>query len=172
MVISGAGARQTIVDGNGTTRLFTISQGAQVAFSALTVQEGFSTQQAGPGGNILVNLGATLGLTQVRVRAGNANQGGGVANFGTLTLAFSLFDGNTAQVSGGAIFNSPVDGPASVNAKGRYSAATVRGKKWLVQDTCAGTLTRVTQGAVTVRDDVRKRTIVLRKGKRYLARPR
>ena len=64
------------------------------------------------------------------------------------------------------------DGKGKFRTKGRYSAATVRGTKWLVQDTCAGTLTRVTQGAVTVRDDVRKRTIVLRKGKRYLARPR
>ncbi len=48
----------------------------------------------------------------------------------------------------------------------------MRGTKWLVQDTCAGTLTRVTQGAVTVRDSVRKRNVVVRKGKRYLAQPR
>ena len=51
---------------------------------------------------------------------------------------------------------------------GHYTAATVRGTEWLVQDTCAGTLTRVTEGAVLVTHG-RKR-IILRKGKRYLAK--
>ena len=45
----------------------------------------------------------------------------------------------------------------------------MRGTKWLVTDTCTTTTTRVTQGAVTVRDTVRKRTVVVRKGGRYVA---
>jgi hypothetical protein len=64
------------------------------------------------------------------------------------------------------------DGHGSFRTSGRYSAATVRGTRWNVQDSCAGTLTRVVRGVVAVRDDVRHRTIVLRAGKRYLARPR
>jgi hypothetical protein len=64
------------------------------------------------------------------------------------------------------------DGKGKFRTKGRYSAATVRGTRWLVQDSCAGTLTRVTQGSVTVRDGVRKKTVIVRKGKRYLARPK
>jgi hypothetical protein len=64
------------------------------------------------------------------------------------------------------------DGSGSFRTRGQYSAATVRGTKWLVQDTCAGTLTRVTKGAVTVRDVVKRKTIILRAGKRYLARPK
>jgi hypothetical protein len=64
------------------------------------------------------------------------------------------------------------DGSGSFRTRGQYSAATVRGTKWLTQDSCAGTLTRVTKGVVAVRDNVRKRTIVLRAGKRYLAKPR
>jgi hypothetical protein len=55
---------------------------------------------------------------------------------------------------------------------GQYSAATVRGTKWLVRDSCAGTLTRVTSGVVAVRDNVKRKTILLRSGKRYLARPK
>lgn len=62
------------------------------------------------------------------------------------------------------------DGKGSFRTSGKYSAATVRGTKWLVEDSCAGTLTRVTQGSVTVRHG--KRTIVVRAGKRYLARAR
>ena len=54
--------------------------------------------------------------------------------------------------------------------RGRHSAATVRGTVWLTADRCDGTLTRVTRGRVAVRDFRRKRTIVVRAGKSYLAR--
>ena len=64
------------------------------------------------------------------------------------------------------------DGKGAFRTSGRYSAATVRGTRWLVQDTCKGTLTRVTQGSVSVRDKVRGRSIVLRAGRSYTARPR
>ena len=64
------------------------------------------------------------------------------------------------------------DGKGSFRTTGRYSAATIRGTKWLVQDSCTGTLTKVTQGAVSVRDNVRRRTVVVRAGKSYLAKPR
>jgi hypothetical protein len=64
------------------------------------------------------------------------------------------------------------DGKGKFRTKGRYAAATVRGTKWLVQDSCAGTLTRVTQGSVTVRDLVRKKNVIVKKGKSYTARPK
>jgi hypothetical protein len=63
------------------------------------------------------------------------------------------------------------DGKGSFRTNGKYSSATVRGTKWLVQDTCAGTLTRVVRGSVTVRDRVRNKTVVVRAGKSYLAKP-
>jgi hypothetical protein len=54
--------------------------------------------------------------------------------------------------------------------RGRYSAATVRGTVWTVEDRCDGTLTKVRRGRVTVRDFRRRKTITLRAGKSYLAR--
>jgi hypothetical protein len=54
--------------------------------------------------------------------------------------------------------------------RGRNSAATVRGTVWTMSDRCDGTLTRVRRGKVAVRDFRRKRTIVVRAGKRYLAK--
>ncbi len=63
-------------------------------------------------------------------------------------------------------------GSGKFRTTGNYSAATVRGTEWLVQDSCAGTLTRVREGTVSVRDKVKKRTVLVRAGKRYLARPR
>ena len=55
---------------------------------------------------------------------------------------------------------------------GKHSHATVRGTRWVVADTCAGTLTRVTRGSVIVRDKVRDKRVLLEAGERYLARPR
>ena len=56
--------------------------------------------------------------------------------------------------------------------RGRHSAATVRGTKWTVADRCDGTLTTVQRGKVTVRDFRRKKNIVVKAGKSYLARAR
>jgi hypothetical protein len=64
------------------------------------------------------------------------------------------------------------DGKGKFRTRGQYSAATIRGTRFLVQDSCVGTLTRVTQGSVLVRDNVKRKNIVLRAGKRYTARPR
>jgi streptogramin lyase len=55
---------------------------------------------------------------------------------------------------------------------GRHSHATVRGTRWLTVDRCDGTLTRVTDGAVAVRDYRRHRSVLVRAGHSYLARAR
>jgi hypothetical protein len=63
------------------------------------------------------------------------------------------------------------DGKGKFRTKGQYSAATVRGTKWLVEDSCDGTLTRVAQGVVSVRDAPKRKTVLLRAGRSYLAKP-
>ncbi|MDQ4047898.1 MAG: hypothetical protein M3131_00725 [Actinomycetota bacterium] len=62
-------------------------------------------------------------------------------------------------------------GRGRFRTRGRYSAATVRGTAWTIADRCDGTLTRVRRGRVAVRDFRRRRTVLLRAGKSYLARP-
>ena len=44
------------------------------------------------------------------------------------------------------------------------------GTKWLVEDRCRSTLTRVVRGRVKVRDFAKKKTVTVRAGKRYTAR--
>ena len=56
--------------------------------------------------------------------------------------------------------------------RGRTAVATVRGTAWFTRDTCAGTLVKVTSGTVAVNDLVRKRTVIVRAGRSYLARVR
>jgi streptogramin lyase len=55
---------------------------------------------------------------------------------------------------------------------GRDSVAAVRGTRWVTTDRCDGTLTRVTEGKVLVRDLRRKRKVLLSAGSAYLARHR
>jgi hypothetical protein len=62
------------------------------------------------------------------------------------------------------------DGSGSFRTRGQFSSATVRGTKWEVIDRCDGTLTKVVKGAVTVRDFVKRKTVIVRAGKQYLAR--
>jgi hypothetical protein len=64
------------------------------------------------------------------------------------------------------------DGKGSFRTTGKYSSATVRGTKWLVEDSCSGTLTEVAKGVVAVRDEVRRKTVLVKAGKRYLAKPK
>ena len=64
------------------------------------------------------------------------------------------------------------DSGGRFRTRGRNSVATVRGTRWVTTDTCAGTRTTVTEGSVSVRDLRAKRTVVVRKGKSYLARRR
>jgi hypothetical protein len=42
----------------------------------------------------------------------------------------------------------------------------------MIAETCTGTLTRVTEGAVGVTDTVRHKRLVVTAGEHYLARPR
>jgi hypothetical protein len=53
--------------------------------------------------------------------------------------------------------------------RGRYSSATVLGTKWLVEDRCDGTLTRVLRGVVRVRDFRHHKTVKVHAGHSYLA---
>ena len=54
--------------------------------------------------------------------------------------------------------------------RGRNSTATVRGTQFTVTDSCKGTLTRVKKGSVKVRDLWRKRNVIVKAGRSYLAR--
>jgi hypothetical protein len=53
-----------------------------------------------------------------------------------------------------------------VRVAGRYSIAGSRGTAWMTVNGCARTVTRVSEGVVTVRDLVAKRTIRVRAGHR------
>jgi hypothetical protein len=75
-----------------------------------------------------------------------------------------------AAGGGKAVRRLWASGKGSFRTRGRYASAAVRGTKWLTEDRCDGTLIRVASGAVAVADRVRRKTVVVKAGKSYLAR--
>ena len=63
-------------------------------------------------------------------------------------------------------------GKGSFRTTARFSSATVRGTVWLTVERCDGSLTSVRQGVVAVYDKVKKKTVLVRAGRSYLAKPR
>jgi hypothetical protein len=77
LVITGAGASQTVLDGGTVTRIFTLN--ANVTLSDVTLRRG--NAGAGLGGAVLVNASGSLALTRSLVAdsVSTSNFGGGIA---------------------------------------------------------------------------------------------
>ncbi len=109
---------------------------------------------------------------------------GGIARLGQtgknkLTTTLTLTEKLTCPKAGKAVAAATKrkrrlwgDGSGRFQTRGKHSAATVVGTKWLVEDSCTSTLTRVVRGKVSVRDFVKKKTVTVRAGKKYVARAR
>ncbi len=63
------------------------------------------------------------------------------------------------------------NGQGNFQTKGRYAAATVRGTVYYVADRCEGTFTHVQTGVVAVLDLSLNKTVSIRAGQSYLAKP-
>ena len=81
----------------------------------------------------------------------------------------SLLPG-AAQLSRRTIRRLRANARGRFRTRGRNSSATVRGTIWTTTDRCDGTLTKVTRGSVSVRDNRRRKTIVVKAGRSYLAK--
>jgi hypothetical protein len=60
-------------------------------------------------------------------------------------------------------------GSGRFRTRGLYSSGSVRGTKWLTQDTCDGTLTVVVEGVVEVTDLSTGTTVAVKAGQRFFA---
>ena len=61
-------------------------------------------------------------------------------------------------------------GRGRYRTRGRRGAGTVRGTTWLTEERCEGTYFKVTKGFIDVRDFTRKKTVLVKTGKSYLAK--
>ena len=102
LVITGAGAASTIIDGGGQGSVVTVLAGANVSLQNVTLTNG-----AAPSGGGVRNLG-TLLLSGNDISNNNATiAGGGISNEAgaVLTIATGAVVGNTAGNRGGGIAN-------------------------------------------------------------------
>jgi hypothetical protein len=106
---------------------------------------------------------AAKGLTELQLK-------GSAAKFRDCRQGKRGARADAARLSRRAIRRLRARARGRYRTRGRHSAATVRGTTWTVVDRCDGTLTKVKRGKVAVRDFRLKETIVLTRGKRYLAR--
>ncbi len=104
VLLTGAGARATIVDAAGLDRVFQVEPGVTALLADLTVTGGFVD---GDGGGIqnagtLTLLRATV--SENEARAGTNRNGGGIASSGTLVVTQATIAGNRAYNGGGIDF--------------------------------------------------------------------
>jgi hypothetical protein len=115
--IQGLGAKHLAISGDLGSRVFRMDQGVQVSISGLTIENGGGTTGAfNPSvpddyeGGGIINYG-TLTLTGCTLSNNTANGyltalGGAIYNAGTLTLSSCTLTGNSSHISGGAIYNA------------------------------------------------------------------
>lgn len=105
LTITGAGASQTIIDGNDLDRILHVRPGVSVIVSGVTIRNGNAVNAGG-----ILNEGF-LSLTDSIVEnnevSGASNSvGGGIGNLGVLNLDGVTVRGNTATINGGGLYNS------------------------------------------------------------------
>jgi thrombospondin type 3 repeat protein len=103
------------------------------------------------------------GLTELRLKG---------SSFRSCRARGSDGSASAAQLSRRTIRRLRSNARGRFRTRGRNSAATVRGTRWETIDRCDGTLTKVRRGRVAVRDFRRKKTVIVRAGKSYLAKAR
>ena len=119
LTLVGAGAGQTILDGQDTVQVLVI-RGVTVTVQDLTITKGRTTRSIDLGAGIY-NQG-TLTLRGVAVTASTGAYGPGIYNAGTLTLQDgSRVTGNTAEQGGGGIHN---DGTLTLRDGSRVTGNT------------------------------------------------
>ena len=144
----------------GRVRLTSAATGAGTTTQTADFYQGtFKVRQSVPKGN------RAAALTTDIVLAGEASRSQCASARGASAAAVSKKKGPHAVL--GKLWGN---GKGKFRTNGKYSAATVRGTIWLVEDRCEGTLTKVRRGTVSVRDFKRKKTVTVKAGHSYLAR--
>jgi hypothetical protein len=110
LLVRGAGARLTTIDANATdeneSRVLRIDARVVAELRDLGVTGGFVSEGSGAGISVGDSPDARVTLTRVHVFGNETNSaGGGITNFGNLTLVQSLVSANTAGTGGGGIAN-------------------------------------------------------------------
>ncbi len=104
LTITGAGSATTVVDGNALDRVLHVQTGVSATLIDVTLRGGLLAANRW-GGGVLVDNGASLGLSRVVITGNSAGSGAGLYNYGALTASDTSFSGNAAADWGAGLFN-------------------------------------------------------------------
>jgi uncharacterized repeat protein (TIGR01451 family) len=141
LTIAGAGARTTIIDGNGLDRVFDVRNPVPVSISGVTIRNG-AVPGVSDGGGIAAVSGP-LTLTGVTFIGNTAGRNGGAisASGGSMVLTDVALIGNSAGDAGGIFMQSGTLSLTNVTISGNSAAADGGG---LQVANVVATLTNVT----------------------------
>jgi CSLREA domain-containing protein len=108
MSITGPGANLLAVSGNSAFPVFEVNKGVTASISGVTVTKGYGVYSISADGGGIFNWG-TLTVSNCTISGnsgGNTGSGGGIASYGTLTVINSTISGNSTTAYGGGIFNA------------------------------------------------------------------
>jgi hypothetical protein len=111
----------------------------------------------------ITQLAAAGGLTQLALVGGR---------FGACTRASRAASAARKRRPTKSVRHLWASGSGPFRTDGRFAAGTAIGTTWETDDRCDGTLVKVSQGAVSVLDLVRRKAVVVRARHQYLARAR
>ena len=130
LIISGAGARTTVIDGAFSDRVFEVI-GSTVTISGITIQNG----SANDGGGIRLDGSSSLTLRDSAVSGNHAiDTGGAILVSGLLTIDRATIEGNSADVGGGiyvsngagaSLLNSTLSGNTAINGGAVLTRSTI-----------------------------------------------
>lgn len=128
LVVLGAGARHTVIDGGGLDRVFDVRPAGELELERVTVRNGFVS---GGGGGISAIGPLTLtACAVVDNRTVDFGFGGGISSTsvgGVLEIRRSTISGNTADGGGGGLVAGGTAMLADVTIAGNQSAADLGG---------------------------------------------
>lgn len=105
LILNGNGEGVTVIDGMELDRVFYIHSGAAVTMTSLTITGGLPPPGDNLGGGGILNFG-TLTLDQVTVSKNSARQGGGISNaLSRLVITNSTIEMNVSTHDGGGIYS-------------------------------------------------------------------
>jgi hypothetical protein len=167
-----------LVEQPGTSSFSPLSAATTVPLGTIIdTTNGTVTLTAGTGANGSTETGlfysGIFRITQTKARS--PLRGGRSVGLTVLTLAGSLPTGCGPAGAKAAASTAHTarrlwgNAHGNFRTNGRYASATVRGTKWLTEDTCTGTLVRVARGVVSVLDFRTHRTVLVHAGRRFLA---
>ncbi|RZM76631.1 two-partner secretion domain-containing protein [Leptolyngbya iicbica] len=105
VTLNGAGAGNTLLDGNDAHRVLQVNGGVTASLNGLTITKGNSADNGGG----IFNSG-TVSLTNATLSGNSARDGGGIYNLGTVNFTNATLSDNSAEGGGfddgGGIYNS------------------------------------------------------------------